>query len=96
VAAHSGRRQRAIEAPSRIGPQAKTPQLQEAEFQMEQNGQRLQAALLALRAAHDMLSEIRRATTDGGQAEAIDNLCAKIAEVIHSHEPESDRVIGPT
>ena len=43
-----------------------------------------------------MLSEIRRATTDGGQAEAIDNLCAKIAEVIHSHEPESDQVIGPT
>ena len=31
-----------------------------------------------------------------GQAEAIDNLCAKIAEVIHGDEPESDKVIGPT
>ena len=48
--------------------------------------QRLKSALLALRAAQDMLREIRRTTTDTGQAEAIDNLCAKIAEVIQSDE----------
>jgi hypothetical protein len=43
-----------------------------------------------------MLQDIRRGTTDISQAEAIDNLCAKIAEVIHGDEPESDKVIGPT
>lgn len=58
--------------------------------------ERLKSALLALRAAQDMLQDIRRGTTDISQAEAIDNLCAKIAEVIHGDEPESDKVIGPT
>jgi hypothetical protein len=37
--------------------------------------ERLKSAPLALRAAQDMLQDIRRATTD--QAETIDNLCAK-------------------
>ena len=58
--------------------------------------ERLKSAPLALRAAQDMLQDIRRGTTDISQAEAIDNLCAKIAEVIHGDEPESDKVIGPT
>ena len=44
--------------------------------------ERLKAALLALRAAQDMLQDTRRGTTD--------------AEVIHGDEPESDKVIGPT
>ena len=51
--------------------------------------QRLESALLALRAAQDMLQEIRRTTTDTGRAQAIDNLCAKIAEVIRGDEPGS-------
>jgi hypothetical protein len=57
---------------------------------------RLKSALSALRAAQDMLQEIRRATTDPGQAQGIDNLCAKIVEVLHDDEPESEKVIGPT
>ena len=56
--------------------------------------ERLKSALLALRAAQGMLQDIRRGTTDISQAEAIDNLCAKIAEVIHGDEPESDKVMG--
>jgi hypothetical protein len=63
---------------------------------MESVEQRLRSALLALRAAQNMLQEIRRATTDVGQAQAIDGLCAKIAEVIHSDESEGNKVIGPT
>ena len=39
----------------------------------------------------DMLQDIRRGTTCISQAEAIDNLCAKIAEVIHGDQPESDK-----
>jgi hypothetical protein len=58
--------------------------------------ERLKSALLALRAAQDMLQDIGRGTTDISQAEAIDNLCAKIAEVIYGDEPESDKVIEPT
>jgi hypothetical protein len=34
-------------------------------------------------------------TTDISQAEAIDNLCAKIAEMIHGDEPEAIRSRGP-
>jgi hypothetical protein len=58
--------------------------------------ERLKSALSALRAAQDMLQEIRRATTDPGQAQGIDNLCAQIVEVLHDGEPESEKVIGPT
>ena len=56
--------------------------------------ERLKSALPALRTAQGMLQDIRRGTTDISQAEAIDNLCAKIAEVIHGDEPESDKVMG--
>jgi hypothetical protein len=58
--------------------------------------ERLKSALSALRAAQDMLQEIRRATTDPSQAQGIDNLCAQIVEVLHDDEPESEKVIGPT